>query len=286
MLDAGVLKGLLYAAVQECYDKDSPSTGVLLSGGIDSSTVACLAPELPVFTGYYEGEPYDERPWARLVAKNREHHEIKITEQDFVEHMDACLASLEPPFEGPGTFGQYMVARYVSQHVDVILSGEGGDELFGGYARLIHVAGQPMPEGYEDYTPPEDYPDSLEEALAWEWEHLPALLRVDGQVTAAHGLVAIAPMAEYEPLIEYVMQLEPWERVGKWALKRAMADIVPDAILERRDKRGFPVPYVEWAQNEPVRSFVLERIGYIPEPDKPWDRKWWNDLCAGQTALV
>jgi asparagine synthetase B (glutamine-hydrolysing) len=285
MLEPKTLLGLLREAVTRSYEH-AGSTGVLLSGGIDSSTVACLAPELPVFTGYYKGEPYDERPWARLVAKGREHHEIEITPQDFVENIDSCLASLEPPFEGPGTFGQYMVAKYVSKRVDVILSGEGGDELFGGYARLIHVAGQPMPEGYENYSPPADYPDTLEEALTWEWEHLPALLRVDAQVTAAHGLTAKAPMAEYQPLIEYVMALEPWERVGKWALKRAMADIVPSAILERKDKRGFPVPYVEWAQEEPVRSFVGGRIGYIPDAEKPWDRKWWNDLCAGQTALV
>ena len=42
----------------------TPDTGVLLSGGIDSSTVAYFAPGLPAFTGYYKGAAYDERPWA------------------------------------------------------------------------------------------------------------------------------------------------------------------------------------------------------------------------------
>ena len=56
-------------------------------------------------------------------------------------------------------------------------------------------------------------------------------------------------------------------------------------ILDRKDKRGFPVPYVEWAQG-PLREFFIDRLGYIPDPEKPWDRKWWLDLCAGQTALV
>ena len=69
-----------------------------------------------------------------------------------------------------------MVAKYVSREVDTVLSGEGGDELFGGYARVIAVAGQQMPEGYEDYQLPPDYPETLTEALAYEWEHLPALL--------------------------------------------------------------------------------------------------------------
>jgi asparagine synthetase B (glutamine-hydrolysing) len=185
-LDVDRLRYLIQDAVLSKYEEGS-STGVLLSGGIDSSTVACIASDLPCFTGYYAGEAYDERPWASVVAKGREWHEIEITPQDFLDNIDACLACLEPPFEGPGTFGQYMVAKYVSKRVDVVLSGEGGDELFGGYARLIAVAGGKMPEGYEDYVPPLGYPETLTEALAWEWEHLPALLRVDEQVTKAHN---------------------------------------------------------------------------------------------------
>jgi len=289
MLDVNKLRNLVIAAVNSSYETDS-STGVLLSGGIDSSSVACIAWDLPVFTGYYKGDLYDERQWAKLVGAVRYHtgerephvrewHQIEITPQDFVDHMDDCLACLEAPFEGPGTFGQYMVARYVSQHVETVLSGEGGDELFGGYARLIHVAGEKMPDGYEDYTPPEDYPTNLEDALVWEWDHLPALLRVDTQVTQAHGLTARAPMAEYQPLIDYVLSLDPHHRVGKVALKNAMTGIVPEKILGRTDKRGFPVPYVQWAQRNPVRRFLRDRIGYIPDPEKPWDRQWWLDLC-------
>ena len=56
-------------------------------------------------------------------------------------------------------------------------------------------------------------------------------------------------------------------------------------ILARTDKRGFPVPYVEWAQG-PLRDFIGERIGYVPDVGKPWERQWWIDLCQGQTALV
>ena len=285
MLVPQKLYRLLAEAVERSYD-DPKTSGVLLSGGIDSSTVACLAPELPAFTGYYEGEAYDERRWARLVAKNREHHEIEITPQDFIDNFDDFLAAVSPPYEGPGAFGQFMVAKEVSKHVSTVLSGEGGDELFGGYARLHLVAGVPVPDGYEDYELPEGYPDDLAEALEWEWNvNLPALLALDAQVTSAHGLDGRAPMAEYQPLIDYVLSLDPHERVGKWALKRAMADVVPLEILERTDKRGFPVPFVEWAQG-PLRDFIGQRIGYVPDADKPWDRKWWNDLCAGQTALV
>lgn len=260
-------------------------TGVLLSGGIDSSTVAYFAPELPAFTGFYKGQAYDERPWARLMTTHRDHAEIEITPQDFIDNIDDCLRAISPPYAGPGTFGQFMVAKEVSKYVHTVLSGEGGDELFGGYARLHLVAGIPPPEGYDDYVLPEDYPRDLKEALDWEWRvNLPALLRVDEQVTSANNLRAVAPMTDTR-VAQYVLGLPPRSRVGKTLLKAAMEGLLPKEILERRDKRGFPVPFVEWAQG-PLRDFIGDRIGYIPDPEKPWDRKWWLDLCQGQTALV
>ena len=118
-------------------------TGCVLSGGIDSSTVTMLAREQgerPVFTGFYRGDRYDERKWARLVG-GPDHHEIEITPQDFIDHIDDVIEAVGGAQVGPGAFGQYMVARYASRYVDRVLSGEGGDELFGGYARLAIVAG-------------------------------------------------------------------------------------------------------------------------------------------------
>lgn len=278
-----MLRDLISDAVRKHV---GPSTGVLLSGGIDSSTIAYFAHELPLFTGYYKGMAYDERPWAALMTQGREWHEIEITPQDFIDEIDHFLRAVHPPYEGPGAFGQFMVAKYVSQHVSTVLSGEGGDELFGGYARLHIVAGVPPPLGYEGYVLPEHYPETLEGALEWEWDvNLPALLALDAQVTSAWGLQAIAPMAEDEGVIRYALSLPADMRVGKVALIAAMRGLVPDAILERRDKRGFPVPFVEWAQG-PLRDFIGERIGYVPDPGKPWDRRWWQDLCQGQTTLV
>ena len=278
-----MLRDLLADAI---YKHVKPDTGVLLSGGIDSSTVAYFAPELPLFTGYYSGEQYDERPWAALMAKGRDWHQIKITPHDFENNIDEFLEKVHPPYEGPGAFGQFMVAKEVAKHVGTVLSGEGGDELFGGYARLHLVAGVPVPAGYEQYVLPPDYPTDLSAALEWEWTvNLPALLALDAQVTSAHGLKAIAPMAEDAAVIDYAMGLPPDMRVGKVALKAAMRGRLPDAILARTDKRGFPVPFVEWA-NGPLKEWFFHRLGYLPDKSKPWDRKWWQDLTAGQTALV
>ena len=64
----------------------------------------------------------------------------------------------------------------------------------------------------------------------------------------------------------FVLAQPAEERVGKKMLKEAMRGFLPPEILARKDKRGFPVPYVEWAQSDPVRSFIGDRIGYIPDP--------------------
>lgn len=272
---------LIEAVYDACVDSSKP-VGAVLSGGIDSSTIVTIARicghDLPTFTGYYdEGPEFDERRYARLVA-GREHHEIKITPEDIVEHFDAMMTAFSPPFQGPGAMGQYMVAKYASKQVRTVLSGEGGDELFGGYARLLLVAGEPLPDGYDNYRQPDGYPDTLEEALEYDLERLPDLLAVDDQACFAWGLTAVAPMTDPR-VVEWVLAQPARERVGKKLLRNTMRGLVANDILDRTDKKGMPAPFVKWGQG-PLREFFLDRIGYVPDPGKPWDRQWWHDLTA------
>jgi asparagine synthetase B (glutamine-hydrolysing) len=269
------LLDLIRAAVEA---RIGPKTGIVLSGGLDSSTVAALAPPLPSFTGYYAEPGFDERRYARMVAKGV-HHEVLIRPEDFVEHFDAMAEHVSHPIQGMGTFGQYMVARYVaSEGIEIALSGEGADELFGGYARTLIAAGEAPPHGYADYTVPADYPvDDLAAALQYDLDRLPDLLAVDDAMCAAWGIEARAPFTD-PAIVDYALALDPRERVGKRHLREAVRGIVPDTIIDRTDKMGFPIPLVKWAQSEPVRTFVMDRIGYLPDPAKPWDRAWWVEL--------
>lgn len=276
-----MLNGLIQRAVGSAIDKAEHPVGVCLSGGVDSSTVAAFAQWLPMFTGWYKGEPYDERRWAEL-AKGKWWTPVQITPTDFIRVFDRVREALRGLRCGPGAIGQYVVAEEAArQGIKTLLTGEGGDELFGGYVRLYKVAGKPLPDGYENLTLPDDYPRWLGGALDYEWNNLRELCQVDERIAGAHGIKVIPPLLD-PWVVAWAMQHPPEARLGKRLLKEAMRGVVHDKILDRTDKRGFPVPFVEWAQEEPLRSFVKNRIGYVPDPAKPWDRGWWYDLLDGR----
>jgi asparagine synthase (glutamine-hydrolysing) len=118
--------------------------GCYLSGGFDSTSVATLCSKaydkkLKTFTGAFEhGPEYDERECSRAVAKRigAEQFETVITAKDFINNIEKIIYHLDEPRVGMGPFPQYSVSKLVSQHVKVVLTGHGGDELFAGYPIL------------------------------------------------------------------------------------------------------------------------------------------------------
>jgi asparagine synthase (glutamine-hydrolysing) len=121
------------------------SIGTYLSGGIDSSLVSSLASKrsskpLPMFHGKFnEGLEYDESYFAKELVKfsNGNYFEAIITAEDFVKFLPDLIYALDEPVAGPGVFPQYVTSKLAAQHVKVVLGGQGGDEIFGGYARYL-----------------------------------------------------------------------------------------------------------------------------------------------------
>jgi asparagine synthase (glutamine-hydrolysing) len=112
--------------------------GVLLSGGIDSCTLAALASEsagrVSTFTIGFDEREFDERALARLLASryDTDHHEL-LVRPDAAALLPALAETFDEPFADSSAIPTYLVSELARRHVKVALSGEGGDELFGGY---------------------------------------------------------------------------------------------------------------------------------------------------------
>jgi asparagine synthase (glutamine-hydrolysing) len=138
------LEALLHESVGLHLECDVPY-GAFLSGGVDSSLVVALMQQVmnvPVKTfsvGFQGGgsEAFSELPFARLVAKRfkTEHHEIYVTPQDLMNSAQKVVWHLDQPIADNACVANYMVSKLAAQHVKMVLTGEGGDELFAGYAR-------------------------------------------------------------------------------------------------------------------------------------------------------
>jgi asparagine synthase (glutamine-hydrolysing) len=137
------LEALLRECVQLHLVSDVPF-GAFLSGGVDSSTIVALMSQFvqePVKTysvGFDgEGESFSELPYARLVAKEfqTDHHEVVIRPAHLTDLAETVTWHLDQPLAEHATLANFMVAHLASRDVKMVLTGEGGDELFAGYAR-------------------------------------------------------------------------------------------------------------------------------------------------------
>lgn len=119
--------------------------GAYVSGGIDSSLMAALAARRPSFGhlgfhGKFTDHPgYDESGYAELVCAENgiDLKQIEIRAADFESQIEKIIYHLDTPVAGPGSFPQFMVSKLAAQSVKVVLGGQGGDEIFGGYARYL-----------------------------------------------------------------------------------------------------------------------------------------------------
>lgn len=134
------LRGLLVASVEERLVADVP-LGAFLSGGVDSSLIAAIARrelgrDLDTFSVGFAGSPESEHEDARAIARHlgARHHERMIDASDLAG-VQAVAALLDQPNGDSSCLPTHLLSRFAREHVTVCLSGDGGDELFGGYGR-------------------------------------------------------------------------------------------------------------------------------------------------------
>ncbi len=139
---AEALTELLEDAVRLQLVSDVP-VGAFLSGGLDSSTIVSLmrrqsSEPIQTFSIGFEDSTYNELPYARAVAQQfgTNHHEELLT-PDIVTLTERLVRHLDEPFGDFSIFPTYLVSALARRHVKVVLSGDGGDELFGGYESYV-----------------------------------------------------------------------------------------------------------------------------------------------------
>lgn len=190
------INGLLKDSIRLQVRSDV-ALGTYLSGGIDSSLITALTAQvfdssLPCFHGLFsEGTEYDESDYAKSVCQQID-GELDITipkARDFVDLLPKIIYHMDEPVAGPGVFPQYMVSGAASKKVKVILGGQGGDEIFGGYARYM-VALFENSLKHQIYNPHEAPPSGIK--MSEMLENLPELRNYQPMMSAflSNGLFA------------------------------------------------------------------------------------------------
>jgi asparagine synthase (glutamine-hydrolysing) len=241
---AAELRSRLEQAVARRVDRDV--MGCWLSGGLDSSAMAALARTrvrtLHTFAGGLPEAP--DVIHARQVAEylKTEHHEIIVSPEELILLVPRVIYSLES-FDAllvRSSIVNFLVAAKASQYVDSAFSGEGGDELFAGYAYLKDL-------------PAEQLPDELVDIM--QRLHNTALQRVD-RSASANSIVAHVPFLDPQ-VVECALGIPARLKlhhnggaVEKWILRKALEDLLPDEILWR--------PKSKFWEGAGVQDFLAE----------------------------
>ncbi|HYE50123.1 MAG TPA: N-acetylglutaminylglutamine amidotransferase [Azospirillaceae bacterium] len=292
----------LRTAVRRRLVADVP-VGVLLSGGLDSSLITALLAEegqsgLKTFSIGFESvgdERGDEFQYSDIIAEHfgTDHHKLFIDSRRALPELQGCVRAMSEPMVSHDNIGFYLLSQEVSRHVKVVQSGQGADEVFGGYHWYPPLLDSNDPvESYARVFFDRDLAEmrrALSPGLAEE-DHATAFvadhfagpgaeravdkaLRLDTTVmlvddpvkrvdnmTMAWGLEARVPFLDHE-LVELAARVPAELKVGgggKYVLKEAARRVVPAAVIDR-PKGYFPVPALKYLRGpflEHVRDLV------------------------------
>ena len=277
--------------------------GVLLSGGVDSSLLVGLMAEngtdnLHTFSVGFEsvgGEQGDEFQYSDIVASEfgTHHHKIRVSSAELLDELPNAIAAMSEPMVSHDCIGFYLLSREVSRNCKAVQSGQGADEVFGGYHWYPPMVGSSEP--FEDYRKAffdRDYAEYCEvvtgqfaqgdAAADFVRHHFDApgaddpvdkALRIDTTVmlvddpvkrvdnmTMAWGLEARVPFLDHK-LVEYAARIPQQHKLGddgKKVLKEAARSVIPAAVIDR-PKGYFPVPALKYLQGS-VLDYVRDAL--------------------------
>lgn len=325
---------LVEQAIDSRLVSDVP-VGAFLSGGIDSSLIVALAsarsPNLRTFTvGFENADKFsdtylDERAAARELAQKcrTDHHEIVLDEATFFRCFDEMLHACDQPYAASSGIGILAVSRYASEMgIKVLLSGEGADECFGGYAWYPKLVNEPpggypdgKPKGWHWYATEREKKNllapSLGEQMGSSLRLLPASTTPKGYIDhdrefylpnemmvktdrmgMRHSVECRSPFVSASLLAfartqSYETLLHGGET--KSLLKLAFSDTLPASVLKRK-KQGFNLPVDDWMRKRLQDTYRqlfdpqsrLQATGILPM----MEIQQWGSLQAGFSSHV
>ncbi len=300
--------------------------GLFLSGGIDSSVLAALMARLspqPVrmFTASFpEFAALDETQKARRVARavKADHHIVPVTGKDFWAHLPRVAAALDDPTADASALPTFLLAHAAKKYLKVVLSGEGADEIFGGYSRyrrtqsFLRFLGQRKGRShgiFDSFVPPKGLFEKWREGLSRTeeeeksalWSPLQTLQAVDcaewlpndllvkfDRCLMAHGLEGRTPFLD--PLVAAFGfplpdTIKVQKGMGKWILRQWLSDTLPEAEAWAK-KAGFNPPVGHWiaAHKQKIEPLLLSHPALQKMAAEPLVKKVFLDPLENAQA--
>ena len=291
----------LRRAVRRRLVADVP-VGALLSGGVDSSLIVGLQAEAGATPKTFSigfddagGELGNEFEFSDIIARHfdTEHEQIHIDSAQLIERLPEAVAAMSEPMVSHDCIGFYLLSEAVSRHAKVVQSGQGADEVFGGYhwyppmlesrdpvADYFGVFADRDDAEIQELLNPEYYTgehsksyvkqvfsaledaDAVDKALYIDTTVMlvdDPVKRVDN-MTMAWGLEARVPFLDHE-LVELAARIPAPHKIaggGKHVLKEAAREVIPSAVIDR-PKGYFPVPALKYVSG-PVLDYVRDLL--------------------------
>lgn len=262
---ASELRRNLMSSIEKRLDKDN-EVGILLSGGLNSSALAAitknlLGKKIHTFTVGMRGA--SDLEYSQLVAKHlaSKHFEIIPNVRELINLIPDVIYHLETfdLYVVRAGLMNYVVSKYAADYVQSIITGEGGDELFGGKPSLRRTP-------YENLT---DDLINLTNQL-----HNTNLQRID-RCAEAFGMVAYVPFLD-QNVVDFAFQIPPlhkmFEGKPKWILRRAVYDLLPQRIINRGKESFWEgsgiLNNIEKVADEKISDHDFQHLRILPNGDK------------------
>jgi asparagine synthase (glutamine-hydrolysing) len=325
------LQWMLKCSVESHLQSDVP-VGSCLSGGIDSTSIVCLVNRIKksqkqVTISNRSIAEFDEGHWVDIVeqyCKDIERHDVFPDVEELFEIHPKLVYHQDSPIASTSMFAQWKVFEEARKHVTVMLDGQGSDEVFAGYHMFFGARFASLLRGGHLYTlfnemnsakkiPGYDQTFTIKCAASslknyptvFDYSYdqvtrtsLPALLHWEDRDSMAHSIEARVPFLDHT-LVEHMMALPEEKKISngvtKVILREAMHDLIPEEIVNRKDKIGFQTPERWWFEHRTdlflnkyrgVRKILPQqtksRCDEIFKKRKPYTYEVWRAISFGE----